>query len=169
MKIYNCWHSIPFQHTPRSWIEANFQKRECVKFIPSPKDEEKWVIWFVSKQWNFQTANLDIDCLITSSKPTLCVDTSLTFYVREESHNRIELQASFSVGIHCGKRRHTKSARDKTFVNYCVNYCEFNLRYYGKFTAGMRGCLIKKRLPSAKVQLKISLNSALMSGAFYSG
>ncbi|XP_055688813.1 transient receptor potential cation channel trpm isoform X2 [Lutzomyia longipalpis] len=29
------------QHTPRSWIEANFQKRECIKFIPNPKDEER--------------------------------------------------------------------------------------------------------------------------------
>ncbi|XP_017487092.1 PREDICTED: transient receptor potential cation channel trpm-like, partial [Rhagoletis zephyria] len=26
------------EHTPRSWIETNFQKRECIKFIPS-KDE----------------------------------------------------------------------------------------------------------------------------------
>ncbi|XP_069671775.1 transient receptor potential cation channel trpm isoform X1 [Periplaneta americana] len=25
----------------RCWIEANFQKRECVKFIPSPKDEHR--------------------------------------------------------------------------------------------------------------------------------
>uniref|UniRef100_A0A1B6JVD6 Uncharacterized protein n=1 Tax=Homalodisca liturata TaxID=320908 RepID=A0A1B6JVD6_9HEMI len=25
----------------RSWIEATFQKRECVKFIPSPKDEHR--------------------------------------------------------------------------------------------------------------------------------
>lgn len=32
---------IHLQHTPRSWIEANFHKRECVKFIPSPKDVEK--------------------------------------------------------------------------------------------------------------------------------
>lgn len=31
------------QHSPRSWIEANFQKRDCVKFIPSLKDENKWV------------------------------------------------------------------------------------------------------------------------------
>ncbi|CAO1309963.1 unnamed protein product [Diamesa hyperborea] len=29
------------KHTPRSWIEANFHKRECIKFIPSPKDVEK--------------------------------------------------------------------------------------------------------------------------------
>ncbi|XP_059613216.1 transient receptor potential cation channel trpm isoform X3 [Phlebotomus argentipes] len=29
------------QHTPRSWIEANFQKRECIKFTPNPKDEER--------------------------------------------------------------------------------------------------------------------------------
>uniref|UniRef100_A0AAG5D5K6 Transient receptor potential cation channel trpm n=1 Tax=Anopheles atroparvus TaxID=41427 RepID=A0AAG5D5K6_ANOAO len=26
--------------TARSWIEANFQKRECIKFIPNPKNEE---------------------------------------------------------------------------------------------------------------------------------
>jgi hypothetical protein len=25
----------------RSWIEANFQKRECTHFIPSPKDEHR--------------------------------------------------------------------------------------------------------------------------------
>ncbi|XP_020712699.1 transient receptor potential cation channel trpm isoform X4 [Ceratitis capitata] len=29
------------EHTPRSWIETNFQKRECIKFIPCPKDESK--------------------------------------------------------------------------------------------------------------------------------
>ncbi|XP_054741351.1 transient receptor potential cation channel trpm isoform X4 [Anastrepha obliqua] len=29
------------EHTPRSWIETNFQKRECIKFIPCPKDETK--------------------------------------------------------------------------------------------------------------------------------
>ncbi|XP_055320176.1 transient receptor potential cation channel trpm isoform X6 [Sitodiplosis mosellana] len=29
------------QHSPRSWIEANFQKRDCVKFIPNPKDDTK--------------------------------------------------------------------------------------------------------------------------------
>lgn len=30
-------------HTPlvRSWIEANFQKRECAKFIPNAKDEQR--------------------------------------------------------------------------------------------------------------------------------
>ncbi|XP_077298276.1 transient receptor potential cation channel, subfamily M isoform X2 [Arctopsyche grandis] len=27
--------------TARTWIEATFQKRECVKFIPSPKDEHR--------------------------------------------------------------------------------------------------------------------------------
>ncbi|XP_055839433.1 transient receptor potential cation channel trpm isoform X4 [Episyrphus balteatus] len=26
------------EHQPRSWIETNFQKRECIKFIPCPKD-----------------------------------------------------------------------------------------------------------------------------------
>uniref|UniRef100_A0A182Y860 Transient receptor potential cation channel trpm n=1 Tax=Anopheles stephensi TaxID=30069 RepID=A0A182Y860_ANOST len=26
--------------TARSWIEANFQKRECIKFIPSPRNED---------------------------------------------------------------------------------------------------------------------------------
>ncbi|XP_054089914.1 transient receptor potential cation channel trpm isoform X3 [Zeugodacus cucurbitae] len=31
----------PNEHTPRSWIETNFQKRECIKFIPCPKDETK--------------------------------------------------------------------------------------------------------------------------------
>ncbi|PNF30784.1 hypothetical protein B7P43_G06168, partial [Cryptotermes secundus] len=25
----------------RSWIEANFQKRECIKFVPSPKDDNR--------------------------------------------------------------------------------------------------------------------------------
>lgn len=30
-----------FQVAARSWIEATFQKRECVKFIPSPKDEHR--------------------------------------------------------------------------------------------------------------------------------
>ncbi|KAL9916669.1 transient receptor potential cation channel, subfamily M isoform 21-T34 [Glossina fuscipes fuscipes] len=29
------------QHQPRSWIETNFQKRECIKFIPCPKDDTK--------------------------------------------------------------------------------------------------------------------------------
>ncbi|KAL7047046.1 hypothetical protein ACKWTF_002774 [Chironomus riparius] len=29
------------EHAPRSWIEANFFKRECIKFIPSQKDEDK--------------------------------------------------------------------------------------------------------------------------------
>ncbi|XP_036218610.2 transient receptor potential cation channel trpm isoform X6 [Bactrocera oleae] len=29
------------EHTPRSWIETNFQKRECIKFIPCPKDETR--------------------------------------------------------------------------------------------------------------------------------
>ncbi|XP_055536936.1 transient receptor potential cation channel trpm isoform X5 [Wyeomyia smithii] len=28
------------QRTARSWIEANFQKRECIKFIPNVKNEE---------------------------------------------------------------------------------------------------------------------------------
>ncbi|KAJ8881223.1 hypothetical protein PR048_017697 [Dryococelus australis] len=27
--------------TARSWVEANFQKRECIKFIPSPRDETR--------------------------------------------------------------------------------------------------------------------------------
>lgn len=31
------------QHTPKSWIEANFQKRECIKFVPSSKEEQRWV------------------------------------------------------------------------------------------------------------------------------
>ncbi|XP_050073283.1 transient receptor potential cation channel trpm isoform X7 [Anopheles maculipalpis] len=26
--------------TARSWIEANFQKRECIKFVPSPRNED---------------------------------------------------------------------------------------------------------------------------------
>ncbi|XP_058976329.1 transient receptor potential cation channel trpm-like isoform X3 [Musca domestica] len=29
------------EHQPRSWIETNFQKRECIKFIPCPKDETR--------------------------------------------------------------------------------------------------------------------------------
>ncbi|XP_026835810.1 transient receptor potential cation channel trpm isoform X1 [Drosophila erecta] len=29
------------EHQPRSWIETNFQKRECIKFIPCPKDDAK--------------------------------------------------------------------------------------------------------------------------------
>nr|XP_016940769.1 transient receptor potential cation channel trpm isoform X5 [Drosophila suzukii] len=29
------------EHQPRSWIETNFQKRECIKFIPCPKDDTK--------------------------------------------------------------------------------------------------------------------------------
>ncbi|XP_067631887.1 transient receptor potential cation channel trpm isoform X2 [Eurosta solidaginis] len=39
-----CWGLINItvpRHTPRSWIETNFQKRECIKFIPCPKDETK--------------------------------------------------------------------------------------------------------------------------------
>ncbi|XP_050744143.1 transient receptor potential cation channel trpm isoform X12 [Drosophila biarmipes] len=28
-------------HQPRSWIETNFQKRECIKFIPCPRDDTK--------------------------------------------------------------------------------------------------------------------------------
>ncbi|XP_052899004.1 transient receptor potential cation channel trpm [Anopheles moucheti] len=28
------------RRTARSWIEANFQKRECIKFVPSPRTEE---------------------------------------------------------------------------------------------------------------------------------
>ncbi|XP_035907096.1 transient receptor potential cation channel trpm isoform X5 [Anopheles stephensi] len=28
------------RRTARSWIEANFQKRECIKFIPSPRNED---------------------------------------------------------------------------------------------------------------------------------
>ncbi|XP_022218412.2 transient receptor potential cation channel trpm isoform X15 [Drosophila obscura] len=28
-------------HQPRSWIETNFQKRECIKFIPCPKDDTR--------------------------------------------------------------------------------------------------------------------------------
>lgn len=36
-----CPFSLSPQHSPRSWIEANFQKRDCVKFIPSPKDDTK--------------------------------------------------------------------------------------------------------------------------------
>ncbi|XP_041632701.1 transient receptor potential cation channel trpm isoform X4 [Drosophila kikkawai] len=31
----------PVKHQPRSWIETNFQKRECIKFIPCPKDDTK--------------------------------------------------------------------------------------------------------------------------------
>ncbi|XP_050744135.1 transient receptor potential cation channel trpm isoform X2 [Drosophila biarmipes] len=29
------------EHQPRSWIETNFQKRECIKFIPCPRDDTK--------------------------------------------------------------------------------------------------------------------------------
>ncbi|XP_041563435.1 transient receptor potential cation channel trpm isoform X7 [Drosophila elegans] len=29
------------EHQPRSWIETNFQKRECIKFIPCPKDDTR--------------------------------------------------------------------------------------------------------------------------------
>ncbi|XP_055380249.1 transient receptor potential cation channel trpm isoform X3 [Condylostylus longicornis] len=39
-----CWGLINItvpRHQPRSWIETNFQKRECIKFIPFPKDETK--------------------------------------------------------------------------------------------------------------------------------
>ncbi|XP_050073280.1 transient receptor potential cation channel trpm isoform X4 [Anopheles maculipalpis] len=28
------------RRTARSWIEANFQKRECIKFVPSPRNED---------------------------------------------------------------------------------------------------------------------------------
>ncbi|XP_033235031.1 transient receptor potential cation channel trpm isoform X20 [Drosophila pseudoobscura] len=31
----------PKEHQPRSWIETNFQKRECIKFIPCPKDDTR--------------------------------------------------------------------------------------------------------------------------------
>ncbi|RZF35308.1 hypothetical protein LSTR_LSTR003748 [Laodelphax striatellus] len=35
----------------RSWIEATFQKRECVRFIPSSKDEHRTVsVWQISKE-----------------------------------------------------------------------------------------------------------------------
>ncbi|XP_037946393.1 transient receptor potential cation channel trpm-like isoform X3 [Teleopsis dalmanni] len=37
-----CWGLINItvpRHQPRSWIETNFQKRECIKFVPCPKDE----------------------------------------------------------------------------------------------------------------------------------
>ncbi|XP_063703057.1 transient receptor potential cation channel trpm isoform X3 [Culicoides brevitarsis] len=34
-------HNRDTNRTARSWIEANFQKRECVKFVPSVKDPEK--------------------------------------------------------------------------------------------------------------------------------
>ncbi|XP_026835813.1 transient receptor potential cation channel trpm isoform X4 [Drosophila erecta] len=39
-----CWGLINItvpRHQPRSWIETNFQKRECIKFIPCPKDDAK--------------------------------------------------------------------------------------------------------------------------------
>ncbi|XP_037922702.1 transient receptor potential cation channel trpm isoform X4 [Hermetia illucens] len=39
-----CWGLINItvpRHTPRSWIETNFHKRECVKFVPSTKDETR--------------------------------------------------------------------------------------------------------------------------------
>ncbi|XP_064548254.1 transient receptor potential cation channel trpm isoform X6 [Drosophila montana] len=39
-----CWGLINItvpRHQPRSWIETNFQKRECIKFIPCPKDDTK--------------------------------------------------------------------------------------------------------------------------------
>jgi transient receptor potential cation channel subfamily M member 3 len=29
------------QLTPRTWVEANFCKHECIKFIPSSKEEDK--------------------------------------------------------------------------------------------------------------------------------
>uniref|UniRef100_A0A1B0FMS2 Uncharacterized protein n=1 Tax=Glossina morsitans morsitans TaxID=37546 RepID=A0A1B0FMS2_GLOMM len=35
------WNINHMQHQPRSWIETNFQKRECIKFIPCPKDDTK--------------------------------------------------------------------------------------------------------------------------------
>ncbi|XP_041450249.1 transient receptor potential cation channel trpm isoform X7 [Drosophila obscura] len=39
-----CWGLINItvpRHQPRSWIETNFQKRECIKFIPCPKDDTR--------------------------------------------------------------------------------------------------------------------------------
>ncbi|XP_050744140.1 transient receptor potential cation channel trpm isoform X8 [Drosophila biarmipes] len=39
-----CWGLINItvpRHQPRSWIETNFQKRECIKFIPCPRDDTK--------------------------------------------------------------------------------------------------------------------------------
>ncbi|XP_035907117.1 transient receptor potential cation channel trpm isoform X15 [Anopheles stephensi] len=35
--LYQVFH---VKRTARSWIEANFQKRECIKFIPSPRNED---------------------------------------------------------------------------------------------------------------------------------
>jgi len=32
---------VPSLQAARCWIEANFQKRECAKFVPSPKDEHR--------------------------------------------------------------------------------------------------------------------------------
>ncbi|KAL5289513.1 TRPM7 family protein [Megaselia abdita] len=37
MEFYTNWKF----HQPRSWIETNFQKRDCVKFIPFPKDDAR--------------------------------------------------------------------------------------------------------------------------------
>ncbi|XP_050073277.1 transient receptor potential cation channel trpm isoform X2 [Anopheles maculipalpis] len=35
--LYQVFH---VKRTARSWIEANFQKRECIKFVPSPRNED---------------------------------------------------------------------------------------------------------------------------------
>ncbi|XP_049292901.1 transient receptor potential cation channel trpm isoform X6 [Anopheles funestus] len=35
--LYQVFH---VKRTARSWIEANFQKRECIKFVPNPRTEE---------------------------------------------------------------------------------------------------------------------------------
>ncbi|KAJ4434618.1 hypothetical protein ANN_23180 [Periplaneta americana] len=46
----------------RCWIEANFQKRECVKFIPSPKDEHRCSANAKSPLYRYKTFSLPSFC-----------------------------------------------------------------------------------------------------------
>ncbi|XP_070134681.1 transient receptor potential cation channel trpm isoform X2 [Drosophila bipectinata] len=41
LKAHTASEPVGKEHQPRSWIETNFQKRECIKFIPCPKDDTK--------------------------------------------------------------------------------------------------------------------------------
>ncbi|KPU76304.1 uncharacterized protein Dana_GF11877, isoform B [Drosophila ananassae] len=41
LKAHAASEPVGKEHQPRSWIETNFQKRECIKFIPCPKDDTK--------------------------------------------------------------------------------------------------------------------------------
>ncbi|XP_052873774.1 transient receptor potential cation channel trpm [Anopheles cruzii] len=40
LSVYSLYQVFHVQRTARSWIEANFQKRECIKYIPNPKNED---------------------------------------------------------------------------------------------------------------------------------